>query len=426
MQVVLDFIVGQIFGNAAVLFALVALIGLLLLKKPVEDVVMGVAKTIIGYLILLSGAMALSDICTPIASWIGTILGVEGVQPNMWVVLSLGMSTHGREIGLALTFGFLLNLLLARVLPWKGVNVTAHIMLLWAAWVTIALAGLGYSGATLIIIASVVSGISYWFFVIASRPFMKDRITSEWALCMPNITGIALTSWLSRLIGNPKQSCEDMPVSERFAWVRDSVVSIAIFGSVIWLIVGLVAGREAVQAFSGSQNWIIYLLLLGAQFSAGIAVVLFGVRMLIAEIVPAFNGITRRLLPGAIMGLDYPTVFTFAPTAVFIGFFCKLLGAMVGTLLQAAMHFPIVVLPSVFMDFWDGALMGVFADRFGGRRAVIVVTFVMGIAIQLLWGLSYPLTGSILTGGGVLMDYPDTGTFGLIFCWLARLFGGGG
>jgi len=426
VQAILDFLVGQIFGNAAVLFGLVSLVGLLLLRKPIEDVVMGVTKTIIGFLILLAGAMTLSNICTPIASWVGTILGVQGVQPNMWVVLSLGMSQYGREVGLALTFGFLLNILLARVLPWKGINVTGHIMLLWAAWVTTALAGLGYTGATLVLTATIACGVSYWFFVVASRPFMKDRITSEWALCMPNITGIALTSWLSRLIGDPEQSCEDIPVSDRFAWVRDSVVSIAIFGSIIWLIVGLIAGREAVQAFSGDQNWIIYLLLLGAQFSAGIAVVLFGVRMLIAEIVPAFNGIAKRLLPGSIMGLDYPTVFTFAPTAVFVGFFCKLLGAGVGTLLQAALGFPVVVLPSVFMDFWDGALMGVFADRFGGRRAAFLVPFVLGIGIQLLWGLSYPLTGSVLTGNAVCMDYPDCGTFGLVFLWIARFFGGGG
>jgi PTS system ascorbate-specific IIC component len=423
---IIDFLVGQIFGNAAVLFGLISLIGLLLLRKPLEDIVVGVAKTIIGFLILLAGANVLSAICTPIASWVGVILGVEGVQPNMWVVLSIGMSQFGREIGIALTLGFLLNILLARVLPWKGVNVTGHIMLLWAAWTVTALAGLGYTGSALITISTIVCGVSYWFFVVASRPFMKDRLTSEWALCMPNITGIALTSWLSRLIGDPKKSCEDIPVSDRFAWVRDSVVSIAIFGSIIWLILGILAGRDAVQAFSGSQNWIIYLLLLGAQFSAGIAVVLYGVRMLIAEIVPAFNGITKRLLPGSIMGLDYPTVFTFAPTAVFIGFFCKLAGAVVGTVLQAAFHFPVVVLPSVFMDFWDGALMGVFADRFGGRRAVVLVTFVLGIAIQLMWGLSYPFTGEVLTGSAVAMDYPDSGTFGLLLLWVARLFGGGG
>ncbi len=423
---VLEFITSQVFGNAAVLFGLVSLVGLVLQRKPVQDVVMGVTKTIMGFLILLAGATMLSDICQPIARWIGVLLGVEGVQPNMWVVLSLGMSKFGTQVGLALLLGFALNLLLARLTPWKGVNVTGHIMLLWAAWVVAVLGGLGFSGSVLVGLGALLCGLQYWLSPVLIRNFMKDRLTPEWSLCMPNISGVALTAWLSRLVGDPEKSCEEIKVSDRFAWVRDSVVSIAVFGAVIWVVLGTLAGPAAVQEFSGDQHWLIYLVLLGVKFSAGIAVVLYGVRMLIAEIVPAFNGIAERLIPGAVMALDYPTVFHFAPTAVFLGFFFKLLGAVVGTLAQAAMRLPVVVMPSVFMDFWDGALMGVFADRFGGRRAVLVVPFLLGFIFQFGWALMYPLSGSVLMGAKVAMDYPDCGVFGPIVFGLLRLLTGGG
>ena len=44
MQQVILFITNQILGNAAIMFGLVALIGLLLQRKPVSQVVMGTAK----------------------------------------------------------------------------------------------------------------------------------------------------------------------------------------------------------------------------------------------------------------------------------------------------------------------------------------------------------------------------------------------
>ncbi len=57
--------------------------------------------------------------------------------------------------------------------------------------------------------------------------------------------------------------------------------------------------------------------------------VLLGVRMFIGEMVPAFNGIGSRLVPGAKPALDCPILFNFAPNAVVLGF----VGAFVGSLL---------------------------------------------------------------------------------------------
>ncbi len=420
MQQVILFITNQILGNAAIMFGLVALIGLLLQRKPVSQVVMGTAKTIIGFLILLAGAALLTELTTPVASWIGILLNVQGVQPNMWTVLGISMSEMGTAVGLALLIGFVLNLILARVTPYRFVNVTGHIMLLWSGWTVAVLFGFGLEGWPLIIAGGIICGLFYWLAPTIMYPCLRDHVTDEWSLCMPNITGVVASYWLARLIGEREKGLEDIEVPDSLAWLRDSVVNIAILSMILWLILGILVGRDVVQEAAGGDNWIIFLILMGARFSAGIAVILYGVRMLLAEIVPAFAGIADALFPGALLGLDYPTVFGFSPMAVFVGFLAKLAGAVVGTLLMAAFHTPVVVMPSVFMDFWDGALMGVISDRVGGRRAAIVIPFILGILIQFGWMVMFPLVGGPVGEVVTLIDYPDAAFLSPIYYAVTR------
>lgn len=415
MQAILSFIANQILSDASIMFGLVALVGLLLQRKPMSQVIMGTAKTVIGFLILLEGAHMLTALTTPVSSWIGVLLNVQGVQPSMWTVLGITMAEAGTALGLSLLLGFVLNLFLARFTPYRFVNVTGHIMLVWGAWVVGVLFGFGLEGWPLIIAGSIGCGLSYWLAPTIMYPCLKDHVTDEWSLCMPCVSGVLAGYWGGRLIGQKDKSLEDMEVPDSMAWLRDSVVNIAILSMILWLILGLLVGRDVVQEAAGGQNWIIFLVLMGAKFSGGIAIVLYGVRMLIAEIVPAFAGIADKLFPGALLGLDYPTVFGFSPMAVFVGFLSKLAGAMVATLLMAAFRTPIVIMPSVFMDFWDGALIGVVADRVGGRRAAVVIPFIMGIVIQFSWIFMVPLVGGPLGAAPALNDYPDVGFLAPIF-----------
>lgn len=53
-----------------------------------------------------------------------------------------------------------------------------------------------------------------------------------------------------------------------------------------------------ILAQSGDLSFYIYALKQSLMFTGGIAVVLLGVRMFIGEMVPAFNGIGSRLVPG--------------------------------------------------------------------------------------------------------------------------------
>ncbi|MBA5790583.1 PTS ascorbate transporter subunit IIC, partial [Escherichia coli] len=71
-----------------------------------------------------------------------------------------------------------------------------------------------------------------------------------------------------------------------------------VVGAVI-LMVKKTPGAEKLIAEAGNQSFIVYSIVQSFTFAAGIAIVLVGVRMFIGEIVPAFNGIATKLVPGA-------------------------------------------------------------------------------------------------------------------------------
>ena len=122
--------------------------------------------------------------------------------------------------------------------------------------------------------------------------------------------------------------------------MRDSTVGIFLVMTVMFLIVaGISAARTDLNLLDisyqadGCQHWIIYALLQGARFSASIYIILAGVRLVIAEIVPAFKGIAKKLVPHAKPAVDCPILFSYAPNAVMIGFLMSFLGGLTVMLL---------------------------------------------------------------------------------------------
>src|SRR5699024_12435308 len=106
---------------------------------------------------------------------------------------------------------------------------------------------------------------------------------------------------------------------------------------------------------------------LSFTFTAGIAVVLTGVRMFIGEIVPAFRGIATKLVPGAKPALDAPIVFPYAPNAVILGFLGAFIGGIVWLVILGN-TVGYVFVPTMIVLFFHGATAGVFGNATGGAR----------------------------------------------------------
>ena len=76
-------IILNILATPAILVGLVALLGLILQKKPIEEVVKGTVKTIVGFLVLTAGASFLqSGSLNDFGTLFNYAFGIQGVVPN--------------------------------------------------------------------------------------------------------------------------------------------------------------------------------------------------------------------------------------------------------------------------------------------------------------------------------------------------------
>lgn len=142
----------------------------------------------------------------------------------------------------------------------------------------------------------------------------------------------------------------------------------------------LFARADVVKELSGGKNWFMFSIMQSITFAAGVYIILQGVRMVIAEIVPAFKGISDKLVPNARPALDSPVVFPYAPNAILVGFLSSFAAGLIGMFTLYLLNM-IVIIPGMVPHFFVGATAGVFGNATGGRRGAILGAFAQGLPI---------------------------------------------
>lgn len=415
----------DVLSQPAILVAVIALIGLLLQKKKATDTIKGTTKTFVGFLVISAGAGILAGSLEPFGMMFQEAFNVNGVVPNNEAIVGIALNEYGTTTALIMFFGMIVNILIARFTPYKYVFLTGHHTLYLACMLAVIMAVAGFNTVGLIAAGSVALGIIMALSPAILQPFMR-QLTGHDNVALGHFSAVGYA--LSGLVGkavNPKKdavSTEKINFPQGLGFLRDSTVSIALTMAILYVIVALFAGQGFIEGqLSDGENFLVFSVIQAGNFAAGVFIILAGVRLVLAEIVPAFQGISNKLVPNSKPALDVPIVFTYAPNAVIIGFFSSFIGGIVS---MAVMAFTggIIILPGVVPHFFTGAAAGVFGNATGGLRGAVAGAFVNGIIISFLPLFLMPVLGELGFANSTFSD-ADFGVAGIFFGTLANYFG---
>jgi len=405
MKEVLNLFVS-IATQPAILVALIALLGLVLQKKKATEVIQGTIKTFAGFLVLIGGAGILSNSLTPFAKMFKFALHVQGVVPSNEAVVAIALVKYGSVTALIMLVGMIVNIALARFTRFKYIFLTGQAMLYVSCLTAVILvsAGLG-SGWQTIILGGIFEGTLLTVTPALCQPFMR-KITGGDSVAMGHTgnIGYALSGWIGKVFGNPKKTTEDLKIPKGLSFLRDSTVSITILMGIVYIALAIAAGPHFIETnLSDGTNFVIYALIQAGTFAAGFVVVLQGVRMILAEIVPAFQGIAQKLVPNSKPALDVPIIFPYAPNAVLIGFFVSFIVGTISMFIMIGMK-TTVIIPGVVGHFFCGAAAAIYGNASGGRRGAILGSAFNGILISWLPLLVLPVLGSLKMAASTFAD----------------------
>lgn len=408
IQDVMKFIV-DILKVPAVLVGLIAMIGLIAQRKSLADTIKGTIKTILGFLVLGGGASLVVSSITPLGTMFEQAFHLQGIIPNNEAIVSMAQNEYGVATALIMAFGMVANIVIARFTRLKYIFLTGHHTFYMACMISIILTVVGFKGWQLIYTGALTLGLVMAFFpALAQHQMRKITGNDDIAFGHFGTLGYVFSGWIGAAIGKGSRSTEDMNLPKNLNFLRDSSISISLTMAIIYLIIAVCAGSDYVESqLSNGENYLVYALIQAITFAAGVFIILQGVRLILAEIVPAFTGFSEKLVPNAKPALDCPVVFPYAPNAVLIGFLSSFAGGLVGLFVLGQLDLTLI-LPGVVPHFFCGATAGVFGNAMGGRRGAIAGAFANGILITFLPVLLLPVLGSL---GFANTTFSDTDFF---------------
>jgi PTS system ascorbate-specific IIC component len=431
-MVVLEFIVNQVLSVPAYLVGLIVAIGLLAMRKSTGQVVGGALKATLGFLVLGAGANVVVASLEPLGALILEATGAQGVVPTNEAIVSIAAEEYGATVAWLMVAGFAVSLVIARFTPLKYVFLTGHHMFFMATMLTVVLAVANLNAGMTVVVGALLLGTIMTIMPAFSQPFTR-RVTGNNALAMGHFgsIGYIAAGAIGTVAGKKSRSTEDLKVPEGLKFLRDSMVATAlsmvlfyvVFTAWTWIKLGSGPAFEILGATDGG-DFVMNGVALGLQFGIGVSIILYGVRIILAELVPAFEGISRKVVPGAVPALDAPIVFPFAPNAVLVGFIASFVGGLVSFGLLAGIFGPAfglaLILPGMVPHFFTGGTAGVYGNATGGRRGAIIGAFTNGVLITFLAAFLLQVLGSLGFANTTFGD-ADFGWYGVLIGNIVKL-----
>lgn len=435
-----NFLVNEILSVPAFLIGIITAVGLAAMGRGVGQVLGGAIKATLGFLLVGAGAGLVTASLEPLGAMITGATGAQGVVPTNEAIVGIAQDQFGSQVAWIMILGFVVSLILARFTPMSYVFLTGHHVLFMATLLTMVLAPAGYSSWIVVAFGAALLGILMVSLPAIAHPWTR-RITGHDSIAIGHFgtAGYLAAGAVGKMVGGKgekmSKSTEELKLPEGLRFLRDSMVATALSMALMYIVLAVMfmvrAGtEEAFTAFEGGAtnvgNYLMQSSTQGLQFGVAVAVILFGVRTILGELVPAFQGIAAKVVPGAIPALDAPIVFPYAQNAVLVGFIFSFIGGLVGLAVLAAWLGPTfgvaLILPGLVPHFFTGGAAGVYANATGGRRGAIFGAFVNGLIITFLPAFLLGVLGSFGDANTTFGD-ADFGWFGLLLGWSSKAGG---
>ncbi len=394
----------NVLQQPAFMIGLIVMVGYILLGKPWYDVLAGVIKAIVGYLILTVGSGGLVNNFRPVlvglkdrfnmnAMVIDPYFGQNAVTAGVEEVFG---KTFGNAM-ILLLIAFIVNILLVRfrkATKLRALFTTGHVQVQQAAtayWLILfACPFLLDNNVGLLIVMALILG-AYW--AVGSNLTIKpcQELTEGAGFCLAHqqMFGIALNAWIAeRFFGKKKngkevKKIEDIELPGFMSIFNENMVCTSILMVIFFGAILCILGRDYLieQKFlKEGSSMFFYVLQTCLYFSVYLAILQLGVRTFVTELTASFQGIADKLLPGSLPGVDCAVIFGFgSANAVPLGFLAGFVGQILAIIALIVLKSPVLVICGFVPVFFDNAAIAVFANEKGGIKAALILPFFSGI-----------------------------------------------
>ena len=422
---------SNLLTQPAYFIGIMVFIGLLALKKPVYEAVAGFVKTAVGFFVLTIGSGGLTSTFKPIIDALGVKFQMEAAVVDTYFLMGqmygdTGLySIEGAVIWTLFAFAISIavNFILVIFNRWtrcRTIYVTGHTfqayttLMIWLVYLVCPQT----QNLTFTLCFGVLMGI--WAAVgsnITVEATQELTGGAGFAVGHQEMLGIWFTSKIAHLFGKPEDSVENIQLPGFLSIFKDNVVSTAILMTIFFgglmLFIGEPTMREIDPSFAKTTLFVIYIMTKCIYFSVYMYILLAGVRMFVAELMKAFEGISNKLIKGAMPAVDCAVVFNYAhPNVPVIGFMFGFIGQIIAIGGLLIFNSPLFLVPGFVPLFFDNATIAVFANKRGGKNAAMICSMLNGLFQVLISFVMIMFVKSI--GGYSLAAWPaffDNNTF---------------